>query len=179
MVLEVIMAKIVMGHKSFIFANITLFLFGILSCDLYQKFTQGEITERKFVIDTIYWSLLFAFYKMLRYNALYLLPFLIWNLSLFTLVCKSNFLGKVFFLRVLCNNLSLKFGRISYSAYCIHLIPLYFIGYLLVNSFNIQSKLLYSIIMLIVPLFFTIYLSNLMYKYIELPSINFGKRYKK
>lgn len=163
------------GHKSFLFSNIMLFIYGLVCCSAYLELKNEEINVSGFIRKILLWSSIFIIYKFYRHGVLHLLPIMIWAFSLISLTLKNNFFIFKFTNTFLTNTPVQWLGMVSYSAYCIHMISLYICGYFFVCILTIDNHVLYASLMSTIPLLLTLYISHLMYKYIEKPPIDFGK----
>jgi peptidoglycan/LPS O-acetylase OafA/YrhL len=77
----------------------------------------------------------------------------------------------------LAKNIFSKYGDVSYSLYLIHVpVGIFAFGFL---KTNFQTNIALNIVFDIAMLLFLILFSTLMYKYIELPAIRFGKKIAK
>jgi len=74
------------------------------------------------------------------------------------------------------NNLVSRYGDVSYSLYLIHVpIGIYLFGHL--KTTVIQTNVTLNILFDVVILIFLVFLSKLMHRYVELPTIRYGKRF--
>lgn len=74
------------------------------------------------------------------------------------------------------SKLSLFLGRISYGFYCVHMISIFLTGYFLLNILHIQSRWVYCCLLISCSLCLAIFLSVLLNKYVEVPTIRYAKK---
>jgi peptidoglycan/LPS O-acetylase OafA/YrhL len=166
------------GHKSFIFGNISLFLLGIVSCELYLKRSKGIISEGKYIVLFLGCVCAVILYKTYRISVIHMIPVLIWCVALFSETMTKQISLFIFFKRFTNTKPVLWLGKVSYSLYCSHMIFLYGTGYLLIVVLDVEAQPIYIAIMLILPLILTLIFSTLTFRYIEKPFIIFGKNYR-
>lgn len=164
------------GHKSFLLGNMSLFLLGISGCLIFLKKQNATMSEGRYLLLICLFSTLSMLYKYIMFDLFHTIPILIWTA---VLVVETSDIKSLFFkvIDVSVNNKASHWvGKISYSAYCLHMVFLYAIGYFLINILNTKDYHYYVVIILTVPLILTLYFSSLTYKFIEKPAIDFGKK---
>lgn len=74
------------------------------------------------------------------------------------------------------SRLSLFLGKISYGFYCVHMISIFLTGYFLINILHIQSRWAYCCLLIAGSLALALFLSVLLNKYVEVPTIRYAKK---
>tara|TARA_R110001583_G_scaffold76621_1_gene209446 strand:+ start:9491 stop:10597 length:1107 start_codon:yes stop_codon:yes gene_type:complete len=168
--------KDIFDHRSFILANIALFLVGIISFKFFEKLKSGKDSVKKFFMKLGSMLCIFAFYQYYHFGILAIIPLLIWFLSLTSEITSSkNFLLKI---TKAINNakFTLFLGKISYSIYCFHMISLYCFAWLFTAVFPILNHVLFSCLIIVLPFSATVFASSLLNRYVEQPFINLGRK---
>lgn len=147
-----------MPQKSFLPYMIQYFLIGFFSYSFYKKNYLQKLLYPFLLITAI--ATIYEDYKIS-------IMILLWGVLLY--LQSNNILQNLFENKYLIN-----LGKISYSLYCIHMIVYYFVFYLLIKiNFDLEK---YSFLIIILGSTTSIILSNLTYKYIELPFIKLGRK---
>ena len=74
------------------------------------------------------------------------------------------------------NNVMSKYGDVSYSLYLIHVPLAVYLGSLIQKREVIENQIILNIVTDFSLMVILIYLSGIMHKYVEIPSINYGKK---
>ncbi len=160
LILVVIFARIYMPQSSFLPNMLFFFAIGYFSRQLLKYFP-------KFLFPFLSIILLVEIY---RSPLIDLIPHIVWIVILYLYVSENKW-GKIVF----ANNVILNLGRCSYSFYCIHFLVL-ILSISLVNQFKItDSNIVYTGLLITVGFLLTTLLSNVTYRYIELPFMKLGK----
>jgi peptidoglycan/LPS O-acetylase OafA/YrhL len=164
------------GHRSFILANIALFLVGIVSFKFFESLQSGKDSPLVFTMKFAFILLLTASFQYYHFGILSIVPLIIWFLSLTSEVTTNNNL--ILKLTKLVNNarFSLFLGKISYSIYCIHMVWLYVVGWFFTVYFPVQHHALFAILTIGVSFSATVLSSVLLNRYIEQPFISLGRK---
>ncbi len=156
----VVLARIYMPQSSFLPNMLFYFAIGYFSRQVLKYFPK----------------LLFPFLGVIllveidKLSLIDLIPYLLW-IGILYLYVADHWIGKVVF----ANKAILNLGRCSYSFYCIHFLVL-ILSVSLINHFTIiGDKMLHASLLVSLGFFFTIILSNITYRYIELPFMKLGK----
>jgi len=164
------------GYQSFLFSNISLFILGIICNVIFTQYRNKRLNEASYFKYISFTCMIFMTYKTLNNGPLYMIPVIVWYITIISESTNASYW--LFKLASYIVNLPaiLYIGKISYSAYCLHMIFLYSFGYLFNNILQIQYQIFYALLMLIVPIIFTLFFSGVTYKYIEKPFIKIGKK---
>ncbi|MFB9077907.1 acyltransferase family protein [Flavobacterium procerum] len=161
-VLVALFSRNYITQPSFLPNMIAFFLIGYFSVPLFKKF---ESSNNKNIFIFLGIIGLLYYFKNWMISCL----ILIWAITLYFQRNKNIFFDTIFGGRII------QFiGKISYSLYCIHMIVLIVLINVL-QKLDIGSDTLYSISVLFGGVIFSLLISHLTYKYIELYFINLGK----
>ncbi len=165
----------VMGHRSFIFSNISLFISGILTFRFFKSFRDGIYSKKEYLIKFSILVLFTILFQVKIGSKLAIIPPLIWWVTIVseTVVSKNVFLNVV---RSINNCRPVLFlGKISYSIYCFHMISLYCVGWFFMVVMPITSHVVYASLVIGLSFPITIGASFLIYSYVEKYFIKVGK----
>lgn len=165
----------VMGHRSFIFANISLFISGILTFRFFKSFRDGIYSKKEYLIKFSILVLLTIVFQIKIGSKLAMIPPLIWWITIVseTVITKNVLLNMV--KRINNCRPILFLGKISYSIYCFHMISLYCVGWFFMVVMPISSHVLYASLVIGLSFPITIGVSFLIYSYVEKYFIKVGK----
>jgi peptidoglycan/LPS O-acetylase OafA/YrhL len=169
----VIFSKYIMPQQSFIFNKLSLFFVGIFTAYLYVRLKAGELSYYVFL------GLISLIGVVCSSDVLEAVSILMWVFTIYSLT-SADFSNKkyrifIFSCWLLKNKVANWLGEISYSFYCLHMFSIYFVAYLLVIVFPVDSHFIYAASLVCGSLFLTLLLSMLSYKYIEKPFMRFGR----
>ncbi len=142
------------------------FAIGYFSYFFYKRYLNGEK-------KSLYIFLVFVALLEIQLNYLYGLIIIFWLITIHYQLNKNKFSDFLF-----SNKLALFLGKVSYSAYCIHMIILFATSFVLINIFLINDQVMYSVLLILISTPVTIFTSSITYKFIEVPFMKYAKSIK-
>lgn len=153
-----------------------IFIFGILLFHVKNKIEFKKYVYNFFILISILLFIYFRFMPFFTYPTMYFQQVYVYSFILFLFVLGVSKTDNKF----IVNNFIRKIGKVSFSMYLIHfstIMAIYLMTKYTQNfiDFSIRSIPLY-IILSIVSIIITYYISKITYKYIEQRGIDFGNK---
>ncbi len=155
-------------QPSFILTQLSMFFVGYYSFQFFKEYRTGEINFSYYLFRMIVQGAIIMILGM------EFISYLIWMIVIVAAIQKNSFIGKLQ-KQVLENKFSLWLGRVSYSFYCVHMVCIYGVSYLLIITFGVRQHLPYMVLLISISLILTLILSQLLNKFVENPMIKAGK----
>lgn len=162
-----------MSQESFVLNYLQFFFAGILSYRCMNEFGKSTLSISQASSYLFLICVCVAASDFRRYS----FAVIIWLVVLLSELSSNSFLAVVN--RILSSAPCQYLGRISYSLYCLHMVFLYGVSYLLIFVFSVPVGPIYAVTLLLSALSLCLVFCHYSYRFVEVPMMDLGKSFVK